>query len=311
MKREQVMNSIALKKRFCKDNNLPIVVYDNPYFYERLCVLDVLFSCVDRFEDFCKELLEYSCEQEYFEYYNYVKEAVISHIKDKKDYIKFNEENFVLNTNAFKKQNLYTEPNNNRTFISIDMKKANFSSMSLYSARIFDNARTWEEFMQQFTTNEHIINSKYIRQVILGACNPKKQIQYEKYLMFNLLQDLIKNIETLHVFSLGEDEIILYTEDCGYSFQQFKEILSATLIGNMVRITMFDLEMIKGTKGWLKTIYDFKNSDEIIEFKCLDSEIFHQIVKHYYKEPITDNDLVFYHNGNLARFLKEVDNPWE
>lgn len=311
MKREQVMNSIALKKRFCKDNNLPIVVYDNPYFYERLCVLDILFGCVDKFEDFCKELLEYSCEQEYFEYYNYVKGAVISHIKNKKDYIKFNEEKFNLDTNTYKKQNLYTEPNNNRTFISIDMKKANFSSMSLYSGQIFDNAKTWEEFMRQFTTSEHIVNSKYIRQVILGACNPKKQIQYEKYLMFNLLQDLIKNIKTLHVFSLGEDEIILYTEDCGYSFQRFKEILSGTSIGSMVRITMFDLEMIKGTKGWLKTIYDFKNSDEIVEFKCLDAEIFHQVVKHYYKEPITDNDLVFYHNGNLAKFLKEVDNPWE
>ena len=27
-------------------------------------------------------------------------------------------------------------------------------------------------------------------------------------------------------------------------------------------------------------------------------------------EPITDNDLVFYHNGRLAKFLKEVNNPW-
>ena len=311
MKREEIMNSIVLKKRFCKDNNLPIVVYDNPYFYERLCTLDVLFDCVDKFEDFCEELSIYSCEQEYIEYYNAVKDTVISHIKNKEDYIKFNKEIFKIDTNAFKKQNLYIEENDDKTFISIDMKKANFSAMSYYSSKIFDNVNTWEEFMRQFTSCEHIINSKYIRQVILGACNPKKQIRYEKYLMFNLLQDLTKNIKTLSVFSLGEDEIILCVKNCGYSLRELKKNISDTPIGNIVRVTMFNLEKIKGTKGWLKKIYNFENDDEIVEFKCLEAEIFHQIVKQYYKEPITSDDLVFRHNKKLARFLKEEEDPWE
>lgn len=311
MKREQVMNSILLKKRFCKDNNLPIVVYDNPYFYERLCALDILFDCVDKFEDFCLELLGYSCEQEYFEYYNNIKNTIISHIKRKDDYIKFNEENFKIDTDIFKKRNLYVEENDDKTFISIDMKKANFSALSHFSSKIFDNAKTWEEFMGQFTTSEHIINSKYIRQVILGACNPKKQIRYEKYLMFGLLQDLIKEIKTLDVFSLGEDEIILCVKNCDYSLKRLKEIISNTPIGDMVKVTMFNLEKIKGTNGWLKKIYNFQSDDEIVEFKCLDAETFHQIVKHYYKEPITSDDLVFRHNKKLAKFLKEEKNPWE
>lgn len=311
MKREQVMNSIALKKRFCKNNNLPIVVYDNPYFYERLCTLDVLFNCVDKFEDFCEELSMYLSEQEYMEYYNSVKENVIKHIKSKEEYSKFNEEFIYVDTTAFVNRNLYVESNNNKTFISIDMKKANFSAMSHYSSKIFDDARTWEDFLLHFTKSRHIIASKYIRQVIFGACNPKQQIRYERFLMLSLLQYIENNIDGVNVFSFGSDEIILHIENSKYSLQKLKDVVSNSPIGSIVRITMFDAEAIKGTKGWLKRIYNFKNSDEIIEFKCLDAEIFHQIVKHYYNEPITDNDLVFRHNGHLARFLTEVDNPWE
>ena len=70
---------------------------------------------------------------------------------------------------------------------------------------------------------------------------------------------------------------------------------------------------VQGTDGWTKTYYEQSESGKAgtVEFKCLDAEIFHQIIKHYNGETITENDLVFYHNGQLARFLKEVNNPWE
>lgn len=312
MERIEIMNSIALKKRFCKDCNIPITVFDNPYFYERLCALDIEFGCVDKFEDFCWELKKFNNEQDYFEYYNKVKEEVIEYIKNNKKFIEFSNENIQINP-KYPKRNLYIEENNDRTFISLDMKKANFSALHYYSPSIFKDCSSWEAFMRTFTDCEHIINSKYIRQVIMGACNPKKQITYEKFLMNELVKELAKEIETLYVFSLGEDEIILYTEDCGYTMSKFYRVLENNPIGEYIRLTMFDLYKIKGTDGWMKYIYDFDNepeSDDKVEFKCLNAEIYHQIVKHYYNEVITPNDLVFYHNGQLAAFLKEVDNPW-
>lgn len=313
MERIEVTNSIALKKRFCKDYNLPIVIYDNPYFYERLCTIDSLFDCVDRFEDFCLELSKFNNEQEYFEYYNKVKDEVINYIKSNPEYIGFSESEFKTTT-EYGKRNLYVENNDNKTFISLDMKKANFSALQHYSSEIFKNCLTWEKFIKTFTDCEHIINSKYIRQVIMGACNPKKQIKYEHYLMADLLNHLHSNINNINVYSLGEDEIILSIDNAGYSFNQLQTIVKSHPIGNTIRITMFDLHKIKGTDGWLKNIYNVgehcENRD-IVEFKCLNSEIYHQIVKHYYNEVITPNDLVFYHNGKLAAYLEEVDNPWK
>ena len=78
-------------------------------------------------------------------------------------------------------------------------------------------------------------------------------------------------------------------------------------LGLLVRIEMFDLYKV-GNDGWMKNIYGDESDN--VDFKCVNAEIFHQIVKHYFGKPITENDLVFYHNGQLAKFMKEVDNPW-
>ena len=311
MTREEVLNSIALKKRFCKDCNLPIVVFDNPYFYERLQTIDRLFGCIESFNTFCAELEQYANEQEYFAYYNEVKDGIIDFIKSQADFGRFMEESFKVET-TYQKRNLYIEDNDNKTFISIDMKKANFSALRHYAPSIFGFANTWEQFVGMFTTNAHIINSKYIRQVVLGACNPKRQIQYERFLMTKLLNHMVSYCPDLNVFSLGEDEILLEVGDnCKFSLKALQEIIfnCPEGVGSLVRGEMFDLDKIDGVTGWTKHHYSFgafPDDTEKVDFKCVDAEIFHQVVKHYYGEPITKNDLVFYHNGRLAKFLQEV-----
>ena len=57
--------------------------------------------------------------------------------------------------------------------------------------------------------------------------------------------------------------------------------------------------------GYLKV--NMHNHDDVT-FKCVDAECFHQHAKLYKDETITENDLVFYHNGILARFLEPIPN---
>lgn len=170
---------------------------------------------------------------------------------------------------------------------------------------------TWEEYVATFTDSKHFSDSKYIRQVIFGACNPKKQIKYESFLMEQVYFGIKQKFPKIEVFSLGEDEIILpfvqKTQASGeiIASSEIKNAIPEEL-KNLVRFEVFSLHKF-GSYGWVKS-YPF--SDKPIDFKCVDAEIFHQIVKHYYDLQITEDDLVFYHNGQLARFLKEVDNPW-
>lgn len=318
MTKEQILNSISLKKRFCKDCNLPISVFDNPYFYERLYALDILFDCIEKFDLFCSELFRFPDEQSYFEYYNIVKDKMISDIKGNQTYQMFNTDSSgkaetTLNILKAKvgKKNLYVDNNDHKTFISIDMKKANFSAMNFYSRDIFNGSDTWEEYVGKFTDSKHISNSKYIRQVVLGDCNPKRQIQYEHSLMLKLylyIKDILNNNE-FTAYSIGEDEILIEVARFPYSLNKLKKVIASCPlgIGNLVRVEMFDLQKA-GDYGWLKIIYGDNNA---VKFKCIDAEIFHQVVKHYYNIPITENDLVFRHNSGLARFLEEVKNPWQ
>lgn len=315
MTRQDVLNSVALKKRFVEDCDLPIAIYDNPYFYERVQTLDIVYDSVEKFDRYCYELSMYDSEQEYFEAYRFIKDSAIDCIKDSGSFNDFINETFNIES-QYSKRNLYVDENDDTAFISIDMKKANFSALSHYSSRIFNDYSTWEDFMRQFTDNEHIICSKHIRQIILGACNPKKQIQYERCLMTILCNWIVENIPTVKIYSLGDDEIIIqrsreYGTGCGFSLSQLKKCVNSCPngIGLLVRVQAFELFKIRGAKGWRKAYTG--ETDQENEFKCLDADIVHQVIKYFYGDPISENDLVFVHNGRLARFLKPIENPFK
>ena len=315
MTREEALQFTGLKKRFCKDCNLPINLFDEPYFTQRLKALDVQFDCVKKFDTFCADLEKYDTEQEYFEYYNTVKDSVINMIKDNTEYMKFLNDDFadvrvVTKNITLGNKNLYIEGNQDKTFISIDMKKANFSALRHYSPAIFKNVETWEQYIGFFTPSEHIRNSKYIRQVILGACNPKRQITYERYLMTMLYLHIKNELDgKVSFYSLGNDEIIISVAGTNVSAKEIKAAIATCpqKIGELVRFEIFDLQKV-GDYGWMKVIYD---EPERVEFKTINADIYHQIVKHYWNMPITEDDLVFRYNGVLARFLEGVKNPWK
>lgn len=314
MTREQILESISLKKRFCKDNNYPVAVFDNPYFLERLAAIDEMFGgAMSAFDEFCDSLKDFETEQDYFEHYNSVKEMAITYIKEQPDFIEFNNKEFSSHLpKGLVKRNLYVDENDDCTFISIDMKKANFSALHYYSPSIFGNVSTWEEFMGMFTDNSHIINSKYIRQVIMGACNPERQIKFERYLMYLLSTYIKTNLPNIEFYSVAQDEILIKIESdkrFGMSMKDFKELIAnePTGIGKIVRVEYFFLSKIADTKGWCKNFAPF---EQRIEFKCLNTMYYHQVVKYFLGKKITANDLTFYYEGNLARFLKPITNPF-
>lgn len=311
MTKDQIINSTILKKRFIRDCGLPITVYDNPYFLQRLETINPLFGCLKKWDRYCDEVAAFDSEQSYLEWYNATKDAIINAIKNHPIYQEFNALTLSKTTQEVSKNNLYIEPNNGGLFISIDMKKANFSSMRYFSPEIFNGCDTWEEFVGQFTDSQHFAGSKYIRQVIFGACNPKRQIKYESYLMERIYNKIKQWFEQLNVFSLGEDEIIIplvQKHTNGLDVISTSELKNAIPddLKSLVRVEIFSLHKA-GNYGWFKS---FPFSDKPLDFKCVDAEIFHQLWKHYQDIEITEDDLVFYHNGQLAKFLKEIENPW-
>lgn len=302
--------SVKAKERFCKDCNIPIKLFKEPYFSERMELYDPFFGTIEKWNVFVKALEKYRCEQDYFEEYNKVKDAAIESIKGTEAYQRFNSDD--MNKYRVKNENLsnkdiFKPSNEGKTFISIDMRKANFSSLQHYDKAIFGGADTWEEFICKFTDNQHIINSKYIRQVILGNCNPKRHITYEKYLMDGILTYLLENVsgEKKIVF-FSNDEIVfdishLYDDERYLTYLHYDYILS--YIQPTCKVEIFTLHKVNGTNGYYKKIYK-TDGEYDIEFKCLDNYMFPFVMRKVLGEKISDSDKVFYHEGLLARFLE-------
>ncbi len=303
--------STRAKERFCKDCNIPLRLFQEPYFTDRLKLYDKFYRTLEKWQVFVKGLEGYHCEQDYFEEYNRVKDAAINTIKESEAYQRFNNEDmnkFAIKNKGLSAKDIFHPDNDGKLFISIDMRKANFSSLNHYDKGIFGGTNTWEEFIEKFTDNQHIINSKYIRQVILGNCNPKRHITYEKYLMDGVLDfvtEFFLPIDKVVFFS--NDEIVFdvtYNEfetaiDKAYSLQKILEDKAVIPL----KIEPFILHKIGGTDGYYKEIFE-ENGERDIEFKCLDNYMLPFILRKFLEEEITDSDKVFYHEGLLAQFIE-------
>lgn len=314
-----------LKHRFCKDTNLPINIYEEPFFTKRLELFDPFFGTLEKWDVFQKDLEEAGFENEeaYFEEYNRIKEAAISSINESKTYRQFISDNSKFDVpNLNYPTNIYKYENAGKNLISIDMRKANFTAMKEYEKRfckeqgsIFDGADTWEDFISQFTNMKHIIQSKYIRQVIMGALNPKRQVAFEKYLMytyFEEIKELVKQYD-LEVASFANDEIVLKGHYVYLAaFDSEKEFVKFTVRHkNELRCEGFILDQEINGLGWKKHFcYPTSIIRRCEEYKCADAINYPFILRNALGEQIQWTDKVFYHDGKLAMLLEEPKIKW-
>lgn len=296
LKRTMIMNEISstLKKKFCKDMNIPINIFKEPYFTERLDALDKLYDCKTKYAVFCDEMMKYANEEEFFAEYNRVKDEMMTAIKSKDGYAKFMDEVVTVPKN-YPTTDIYKDTLVGHKLVSIDMSKANFNTLRSYDASIFDNCATWELFVSQFTDNKHIQNSKYIRQVVMGNCNPKRQINYEKHIMEELHLKMSVDLQP-HLVSFASDELVYDITDLDYDLNEIRTVTDT--MGIPLKIECFELKKIAismGQQGYLK---QFDDGHYVV--KCVDNDTIHFICKYLENKEITDNDKVFYYKGILA-----------
>lgn len=293
--------SATLKKRFCKDFAVPITVFEEPYFSQRMRIVEMTKPVMEDWLAFAEETTAFRNEQEYFELYGKVKEAAIESIRGKKAYEAFNGETFPEPALKTPKGNLYAVPNDGKRFISVDMRKANFSVLRHYDPSIFDGAETWEDWISGFTDMRHLKRSKYVRQVIMGACNPGRQIKYERLLTEKTALGIMERTG-LQPEYLAADEIVFKAPD-GVSETENAVACIRTLIGEsetpFFRTEAFRLESLPDGKGFVKA--DLEGGRDA--YKCVPAEDFHATVKRRLGLPMTEDDLVFEHNGRLAKYL--------
>ena len=114
--------STRAKERFCKDCNIPIRLFQEPYFMDRLTLFDKFYGTLEKWNIFLDALQKYHCEQDYFEEYNRVKDATILSIKESEAYKRFNEEDmnkYCVTHKNLPNKDIFKPSNNGKLFIRI------------------------------------------------------------------------------------------------------------------------------------------------------------------------------------------------
>jgi len=304
------MLTTSLNARFVKDMKLPITIYKEPFFSERLKALDSVYDCVKYYKLFEEEVGSFNNPEDYFAEYNRVKDDAISFIKSTDGWLRFNAEpHEVLKAKnlGYRSKDIYTDMYRNKYFISVDIRKANFSVLRKYSPSIFGYAKTWEEFLSKFTTFKTIIDSKYIRQVVLGNCNPSRVISYEKLLMTQIAEKLTETIKFSVVFFSNDEIIFEISESDIKSFDTIKATVNCVSdeFEIPLRVECFKLLQLSNNLGFIKEDCSGENLKNKYTFKCLDGDFAHIIIKRMTNQEIINDDKCVYFKGFIAE-LKEL-----
>ena len=295
-----------VKNRFLTGYKIPITITVEPYFTDRLKSYDPFYDCISKYDLFKHEMTKYKTEEEFFSQYTSTKEAIMDYIKSTEGYNNFISSNINWEVDDKYKhlpsKDIYHHDNVGKKFLSVDMIKANFSSMYKYDPTIFKNISNWNEFVATFTDSQYFIDSKYIREVVFGNCNPKRQVTYEKYLMSQLLSSIDS------IFFDSPDVVFFSNDEFIFDITNYKDVDKLVeFINNYteipVRVEIFTLYGIYNDVtniGYLK-----KFDDGNVVVKKSTQTFMPCIIRTLRGEEITDSDLIFIFEKNLCKLMNK------
>jgi len=303
--------SNSLKKRFVSDFCLPFQVVQEPVFTYALETLDAHFGTRTKFEMLRFFVENQGGEEGFFEQSNRVKGKIIDAISNKEAYLKLQNDRLDgCNTvNNVSQQNIYNMGNVGKTFISIDLRHANFNVFRVFDPDLVLGFDTYVDLVGSVTDFDYFKQSKYLRQVIFGNLLPKKQQRLQQKLMDDVITDLHRSagITMKSFVSASSDEVVFEVnaaeaETLTLKVKAVLDQLRTSPLYDNLRIESFRMKSIGDKSYFIKE----NTSTGEVTFKGVPSLIFMQVYKHYYGLPLHPNDLVFYHEGFLAEFKETV-----
>lgn len=297
----------SLKKRFCKDYCIPIKIYEEPYFTNRLKLLEPYYGSYTKYQNLLELASKIENEDDFFLISEQVKDDIVTSIRNTNGFKNFDKEKpnkFKITNQGFNTVDLYDKKNDGLYFISIDLIKANFVALRHYDTEILSDIDNYENFIRKFTEEKYFIHSKCMRQVIFGNLNPKLQSVYEKYLMDKILTNILKIFPPNKIYCFLTDEIVVRTTKANMQkdYALLKDLIEDLKKENInARVDLFQLLTLGGVNGFIKKHVN----ENKIDFKCIDSLYLPYVIKKINNEPILEEDLMFYHDNILVRMVHE------
>lgn len=316
-----------LAKRFVSDLKLPIQIINEDLFNYSLITVGGIESWT-ALKLLIKNEYENNNEKFLEAYYN-VRDKIITTVLESEAFQKFNtmpmDKFAIKKKDSISSKNIYNQENIGKTFVSIDLKKANFQVLHKVNKDIVLGADSYEDFIAKFTDLDYIQNSKYTRQVIFGKLNPSRHITVEKYYTY-CIYELLKEsglTEGWKAVSVSNDEIV-YEVNFGIYDRTFT-FEAETKIKKLIKekLDLFvhtDIFILKGYElcyedsGSPKFTFYSKDYDEtntMYKLVSVPLPYFLIISKLYENIPLNENDYHFNYEGcdcvfNENFIIKEI-----
>lgn len=251
-------NSLSPNERaeFLILSGLPkIVVSDGHLFLEQLMKLDPLYDSLHKLELFRVSAEVAKGVSELLGEAQWLVKTVIEDIKATPTYSKLNQCDFEPKREAYIHKALYHHDNVGRSIISIDLKKANWQVLRLLDFEHAVSTPDYEMMISKYTNLEFLINSKKIRQQIIGRISPQKIEKMQSAIMSYIMSTLLQNgIYDGDFISLSQDEItIANTNDNLNKVRVVLAALSSISFSDVARTDNDNLLIDKHKKHQLDT----------------------------------------------------------
>ena len=315
-----VENTLLLKQfrsKFVKDYQLPIQVVQSPYFEANLKLL----------EDDCQANLKYldlletvrdkfgGNMQKFLEYRHSVEDQILGYILNSEAYKAFNGDKSTIpsETPIVGSPELYTKEQCGCFFVSYDMIKANFQALRYANPAIVKDCDTYEQFIEKFTDIEYFKHAKQLRQVLFGKLNGKRTSSIEKYISNLFAKEFSQRLGVYGFtpYSIKTDEIIFKFNGSDKQFETMK-VSNEEFKGFRFRVNKFKLvskDFKRGNSDKNLTAYikeDYLNGGRRT-LHCVPDAYYPQVYKLLNGWELSDSDLVFYYEHELAKFMYPLE----
>lgn len=300
-----------LRRRFIKDNSLPIPLTDEPYFSYFMDLYDKDFSTKKKMADFMEIVSRFDTEEEVLDFMASITDRIINDVKENPKYQEFLKADMnqfsVKRAKKYPSSTIFKECHTGKELISIDLSKANFQAMNYFNKEIL-NAETYQELVSRYTNYKHIINSKYIRQVIFGNLT-KRVDTIELYMTYQIVEKLEEM--GMEIVLVKNDEVVL---------EGNKEIYEICV--NLMKVLPIDVAIehfvlkvlrnqygqpYKSDKFFVKQFLNSTDEKTLsFEIKATDATFYSQFYKLLKGMDITEDDLIFINEGFVAMYRETI-----
>lgn len=318
-----------LHRKFINDFNLPLQVVQEPFFHERLSLLEEEYGAQTKYLALSETLRDHfdSKPGKFMEYGHSLADRIIGSIINsdayKNDFLSKlpTKKEVELMTNEIKGKitkgrKLYTQEQDGCMFVSFDMKTANFQLMKYMCPAILKDEISYENFISRFTDIDYFKVAKGLRQTIFGKINPQDVSNAEFIKSCEFALSMMDSLERrkYEPYSLNNDEVIFKFKGTEEEFLKDAQNSLISLVSQNGIVFKVEKFRLHSRKFQLATseqeLCVFEKEDILKPDKrkifCCPATYYPQVYKLLHGLEIKENDLVFYYEHELCKFLNPL-----